>query len=406
MKSLFPLFLAVFGIMGLLEAQHIHTCTVMPVADAPLSATNTQLPPGAMGAVSYKPQLNFYWPQGSTIKVKFMGGSSYLRNRVMHHANTWTKYANVNFKVVSSGSADIRVAFVQNGASWSIVGRRSLYASANEPTMNFGWLTDATPEYEIRRTVLHEFGHALGLLHEHQNPAGGIPWDTEAVYSYYKRTQGWGRKTTYDNVMATVSKDVSQYSAYDEESIMHYPVSPYLTGGRYEVGMNQNLSATDKSYIAMLYPGRRVAETNTGGTTVQPPTKPRPEVKPKPTPPSQQRYSVKVKNTLGKNQKSEVVNLYIGGKKYALNLSKNGKTQSNVAVRLPKGRHKYQVATSSVYFGYKKIRRGRYIDKKYVEQTIKGSGAGVIEVDGNEQLALYGSYDKEKKRMKVFLDTY
>jgi len=29
-------------------------------------------------------------------------------------------------------------------------------------------------------TVLHEFGHALGLIHEHQNPAsGGFKWNRE-----------------------------------------------------------------------------------------------------------------------------------------------------------------------------------------------------------------------------------
>lgn len=27
----------------------------------------------------------------------------------------------------------------------------------------------------------HEFGHALGLAHEHQNPAGGIEWNEEVI---------------------------------------------------------------------------------------------------------------------------------------------------------------------------------------------------------------------------------
>jgi hypothetical protein len=29
--------------------------------------------------------------------------------------------------------------------------------------------------------VLHEFGHALGLVHEHQHPAGGIQWNRPQV---------------------------------------------------------------------------------------------------------------------------------------------------------------------------------------------------------------------------------
>ena len=33
-----------------------------------------------------------------------------------------------------------------------------------------------------RPTVLHEFGHALGLIHEHQSPfKGGFEWDREEV---------------------------------------------------------------------------------------------------------------------------------------------------------------------------------------------------------------------------------
>ena len=35
-----------------------------------------------------------------------------------------------------------------------------------------------------RGTILHEFGHALGLIHEHQSPAsGGFEWDREEVLS-------------------------------------------------------------------------------------------------------------------------------------------------------------------------------------------------------------------------------
>ena len=36
-----------------------------------------------------------------------------------------------------------------------------------------------------RATVLHEFGHSLGLIHEHQSPfKGGFEWNREEVSNY------------------------------------------------------------------------------------------------------------------------------------------------------------------------------------------------------------------------------
>lgn len=405
MKALIPFLVTLFCVLTLAEAQHIRTCTVMPVHHSS-TATVSNLPPGTLGAVSYKPKYGYYWSPGSTIKVKLMGGSTYTRQRVMHHAKTWTKYANLNFKFVDYGSADIRVAFTQNGSSWSVVGKQALYMNNNEPTMNFGWLNDRTPDYEFQRTVLHEFGHALGLLHEHQNPTGGIPWDKEAVYDYYRRTQGWNRQTTYENVMQKAERSQSQYSKYDPESIMHYPIDGRLTGGQYEVGMNSTLSPIDVAYIAEMYPGRHFGEddhahTNTSGGNTS--TSTTTSTSTSTSSSKRQQYSVKISNSLGDNQKAEAIHLYIGGKKYEMKLSRKGKTQASFNLKLPKGQHKYRLATASLYHGYTRQWDGRRYVRKYVEKTIQGSGSGILNVSHNEDLIIYGSYNKSTGKMKVYL---
>ena len=399
MKVTIPFLLALFCCWGGIDAQPIRSCTVMPV----YQKATASLPSGTMGAVGYKPHFGYYWSTGSTIKVKFLGGSSYTQQRVVHHANTWAKYANVNFRFVNYGSADIRVAFTQNGSSWSVVGRQSLYINNDEPTMNFGWLNDRTPDYEFQRTVLHEFGHALGLLHEHQNPSGGIPWDEDAVYDYYRRTQGWSRQTTYENVMAKAHRSQSQYSAYDPESIMHYPIDSRLTGGKYEVGMNYKLSPTDIAYIAEVYPGRSFSAIDEPTTPTSTHKDETTETSTSTIKPKQQKYSINVSNSLSDNQKAEAIHLYIGGKKYEMQLSKEGKKQDYFRLKLSKGQHRYRLATASVYEGYTREWRGwRYV-KKYVEKTIHGSGSGVLDVDNNEELIIYGSYNRKTEKMKVYL---
>ncbi len=397
--SFYPLLLlCIFG-PAVATAQAIHTCTVIPHNEMPAVQRFDNLPNGVQKAVSFKPDrtYNGSWAAGGTVTVKFMEGSSSLRTRVMDYARVWTRYANVKFRVVNSGPADIRVAFTQNGSSWSMIGNSSARADQQRPSMNFGWLTDRTPEYEIKRTVLHEFGHALGLLHEHQNPAGGIPWDEAAVYAHYQRTQGWDRRTTYNNVIATANRNLTQYSAPDRASIMHYPVDSRLTNGRYSVGMNNDLSAIDKQYIARLYPGRSVTEST--ATPSAPPV-----VSP-PAPAPVSAYSIRINNALGEGQKAETVRLEIAGKQYTIRLDRDGRSREQLKLRLPRGKYPYRLRSSSTYFGYRKVRdRSGAIRRQYVEQEVPGSGSGYLLIEGDAQLALYGSYDRATRRMKVYLD--
>ena len=407
-------FLALFSLLfltGWLGAQsHIHTCTIIPAEPAPASVTaEPNLPYGVQKAVSYKPtgrtQSN-NWTPGTTVTVRFMGGSAALRTRVMRYAREWTEHANLKLGVVRTGRADIRIGFTQNGSSWSMVGRSSASANQDRPSMNFGWLTDQTPDYEVRRTVLHEFGHALGLLHEHQNPHGGIPWNEEAVYAHYWRTQGWDRNTTYHNVMATASHDNTQFSAYDHKSIMHYPVPSELTNGDYVVGMNNELSATDKYYIAMLYPGRRGAVTSTQPTTRTAPTRSTGTTSPTTTttaPKPAARHRVRISNSLGQDQKAEKVELYISDRKYVLLLDRNGRTRQDLQLDLPPGRYQYRVVSNSTYETTQSVLRGGKIYNQKYTRDIPGYGKGMISVGRDMSLVLYGEYDQNSGRLNVYL---
>ncbi|TDS12950.1 M12 family metallopeptidase [Sphingobacterium paludis] len=195
------------------------------------------------------------WPNGSVITVRLYGGTERVRAKVMQYANEWSQYANITFRFVQSGTAQIRVTFVQGAGSYSMMGTYALNRRPDQETMNFGWFNDNTSEEDFRATTLHEFGHALGMIHEQQHPEAAIPWNKEAVYAYFAAPPNrWSRAQVDVNIFDLYSRAQTQFSAYDPRSIMHYSISSALTTNGFSVGWNTQLSDTDKQFIAQAYP--------------------------------------------------------------------------------------------------------------------------------------------------------
>lgn len=199
------------------------------------------------------------WRNGSILSVRFLGGEEAVQERVEKYAHQWEEFANVGFKFVDEGPAVIRIAFTPNAGSWSYLGAGNLlhWFRQDLPTMNYGWLTPTTDEDEYSRVVLHEFGHALGCIHEHQHPEAGVPWDKEKAYEWYGKTNGWSRADVDAQVFNRYGKFMTQFSKFDPMSIMMYPVPEDLTIGDFKVGWNTRLSDTDKVFIGQLYPKLR-----------------------------------------------------------------------------------------------------------------------------------------------------
>ncbi len=200
------------------------------------------------------------WKPGRTLRVRFLEGDPVVQQRVAQAAMAWTRHANIHLDFVDSGDAEIRIAFRDDG-SWSAVGTDALvtrFFRRNEPTMNFGWLDAGSSDLEVASVVLHEFGHALGCIHEHQSPAGGIVWNKDQVYADLSGPpNNWDRATIDFNMFQKYDAGQTQFSAFDPDSIMLYafPASWTKTGG--STKENTALSATDKSFIASAYPPAR-----------------------------------------------------------------------------------------------------------------------------------------------------
>jgi hypothetical protein len=197
------------------------------------------------------------WDNGANITIRFLGGTPALQKRVRDTALEWTKLANLNFDFRNGGPTDIRIAFAPGKGSWSYLGTMCRRIPEPEPTMNYGWLVDASPEAEVRRVVLHEFGHAVGLIHEHQNPKGGIKWDRKAVTKDLSGPPNrWNAQQIENNMFRYYPKGDVFATSVDPKSIMMYPIPKSWTLDGTSAGLNSTFSNDDKLLAREAYPGR------------------------------------------------------------------------------------------------------------------------------------------------------
>jgi hypothetical protein len=185
------------------------------------------------------------WINGSTLRVRFMGGTPAQQALAKEQALWWTDLAqaNLRFEFNNAPDAEIRITFDPNDGAWSNVGTDCRLVPLNQPTMNLGFMDGGT--------AAHEFGHAIGLAHEHQNPAGGLQWNEEVVIRDLGGPPNfWPPDQVRFNVIEKYSADQIRGTIFDPDSIMLYAFPARWTRNGISTKENEVLSAMDKAFIA------------------------------------------------------------------------------------------------------------------------------------------------------------
>ena len=189
------------------------------------------------------------WMNGSTLRVRFNGGTAAEQARTREQAAWWAAVANLKFDFNNAPDAEIRITFDPNDGAWSYIGTDCRSIPLNEATMNLGFLDGGT--------AAHEFGHAIGLAHEHQNPAGGIQWnETVVIQEMAKSPNFWDEQKTRHNILRKYGADQVNGTAFDPASIMLYFFPSTWTLNGIGTRANEVLSKMDKEFIAgaRMYP--------------------------------------------------------------------------------------------------------------------------------------------------------
>ncbi len=185
----------------------------------------------------------FKWEQHKVLKIRFQDygrNAKEVRNKVLEHIGEWLKHTNLTCKRIKGDyepeytinsddsndeegaesqeevvpvvwvgeQADIYIGFEignTNGDNWSVIGSDSLrYTARGQLSMNLAGCNISSlrnQPVEFRRIVLHEFGHALGLDHEHQSPRSGM-------YYHRGRTIEWYRELFPERVNTTSDENI------------------------------------------------------------------------------------------------------------------------------------------------------------------------------------------------------
>jgi hypothetical protein len=199
-----------------------------------------------------KTDLNL-WANGKEIWVGFLNGSPSQHEQIIAIAKAWEQFANITFKMVPAENAHVRILLANSRANYTYIGTNVLKVNKEKANMQLDWSLFEEDPQELKMVVLHQFGHVLGMTHEHNPPEGGVQWKAKTVYKTFSKF-GWDMEDVQQNILNMYTHRITNGFFYDAQSIMHWSVPGNFTKNGYTFSWNAALSEGDQTWAASQYP--------------------------------------------------------------------------------------------------------------------------------------------------------
>ena len=227
----------------------------------PPAGSQAQRAPSAPGATPTIPSQAAFlnkWPKHN-LQVHFIDGNQTMAETVLTQLKKWTAVCNLKFEQSELTGSDVRVTF-RNQGHFSQVGTDAR-GLPGEQTMNLAMNQSTMTEPYNMSVILHEFGHAMGMVHEHSSAASNLRFKSaREIATIFAGRFGEGadfeetvRLVEFNILKKYKDKELIKFSKFDADSIMIYalPGSCFTDGNA--IDANLDLSDIDKEYARQLY---------------------------------------------------------------------------------------------------------------------------------------------------------